>query len=387
MKRNLLALLGIGLLLAGCSVYIPPSSPYTALAVPTAAVAEDLLLDLAIPLFSFEQPTLKSGRPDLQLNAIRSAEARYMPVMLQHTLRQTGIWGAIYVLPEAGVGHDVLVEARIVEASAHTLELDVSVSDAAGALWFKRIYTEHVANNVYGDDSIGVDDPFQGIYNRIANDLASHARTQLTQGDIATIRQVAELKFGNAFAPQRYGLYLRAGAETTTVLRMPPANDPGVLHLREIRQRDHAFQAVLQDHYVDFAQRVADSYYEYRRQSFRELQDLQARQRNARGDIVGGALWLGAAAALGNIDGALGVASSAGAAVVGAAKIARGVRAYPDRSFFLDEIAESFATEALTHRVELDEDVVILSGSVDEVYAQWKGILRSLFAEEGALQP
>jgi hypothetical protein len=377
----------VNLLLAGCAVHIPESSPYTGLALADTPLEEALLLDVGIGLFGFDPPVLDSGRPDLQLNDILTAEARYMPVMLRHTLAQMETWGEIYVMPALGSDHDVQVEARIVDANSHTLELVVTVRDATGAQWFERVYTEHVGDNVYSDQSIGVDDPFQGIYNRIANDMLAHVQTSFDERMLTTIRHTAELQFGNEFAPQLYGQYLQTGASIVQVLRMPPPNDPTVLHLRDIRQRDRAFQGLLQEHYVGFATRVADNYYEYRRQSFRELRDLQRKQRRARGDVIDGALWLGAAAAIGNIDGALSVATSAGAAVVGAVKVGRGILAYPDRSFFIDEIVESFATDVVTQTVELDEDVMILSGSAEEVYSEWKDILRARFDEERGLQP
>jgi hypothetical protein len=388
MKRipPLIVVANVVLLLAGCAVHIPESSPYTDLAVSSTPTEEELLLDVAIGLFSFDPPMQEKGRPDLQRNDILTAEARYMPVMLRHTLALGKTWGEIYVLPAISSDHDVQVEARIVEASAHTLELAVTVRDATGKEWFERGYTEHVGDNVYGDQSIGVDDPFQGIYNRIANDMLAYVHNSLDEQKLTTIRNTAELKFGNEFAPQVYGQYLQTDDAIVQALRMPPANDPTVLHLREIRQRDRAFQGLLQDHYIAFATQVADNYYEYRRQSFRELQDLQSQQREARGDVIDGALWLGAAAAIGNIDGALGVATSAGAAVVGAVKVGRGIMAYPDRSFFIDEVTESFATEVVTQTVELDEEVVILSGSAEEVYGEWKDILRALFVEERGLE-
>ena len=64
---------------------------------------------------------------------VRAAESRYMPVILRDTLEGTGQWGQVRVLPPDGTGMDVYVNARIMHSDGRELELDVTVSDAAGA--------------------------------------------------------------------------------------------------------------------------------------------------------------------------------------------------------------------------------------------------------------
>ncbi|MDY6984420.1 MAG: hypothetical protein SV422_15145, partial [Pseudomonadota bacterium] len=306
--------------------------------MPADTVAESQLLDVAIGQFTFEPPRLKRGTPDLQLAAVREAESRYMPVMLRHTLTQSGSWGAIHVLPVADRSYDLRVDAEILQSESHTLSLRVSVSDATGARWFENIYTEHVGSAVHGENALGVNDPFDGLYNRIANDMLLQLQ-QRDAGTLTAIRNVAELQLGNEFAPDVYGAYLMTDRKgITSLTRMPPANDPAVAHLQQIRQRDRAFHDVLQRHYADFARDISNPYFEYRRQSYRELRELQQQQRGARNDIVGGAVLLGVAMATSNIDDALATIGSATTAVVGVAKVVRGVTSYSTDSPFLGEL-------------------------------------------------
>lgn len=386
MTRNFTRLFFCLLLpLTGCAVHIPDASPYTSLQVPAAAPVEAQLLDVVIGQFTFAPP-LKDGASDLQLADIRKAESRYMPVMLRHSLTQAGTWGAVHVLPEAGPGHDVRVEGEILESEPHTLRLRVAVYDASGAQWFENIYTEHVGEEVHGDNALGVNDPFDGLYNRVANDMLLYAQQNLDPAATASIRQLAELQFGSEFAPEVYGGYLAVDRKgIASVSRMPPANDPSVAHLDQIRQRDRAFQEVLQQHYVDFAREISNSYFGFRRQGFRELQDLQRLQKDARNDIVGGAILLGVAAATSNIDSTLTTIGTAATAVAGAAMVRRGVTNYESNTPFLDELAASFSGEVATEVVTLDEDVVTLSGSTESIYAQWKEILRDLLMEDRSL--
>lgn len=382
MTRNFIHVLLLVLPLAGCAVHIPDPTPYTDLQVPAFAPDEALLLDVAIGQFTFEPP-MKDGAADQQLGAIRKAESRYMPVMLRHALTHAASWGEVHVLPETGRSHDVRVDAEILASEPHTLSLRVNVSDATGAEWFERVYTEHVGVEVHGANSIGVNDPFDGLYNRVANDMLAHVRGKLDAAALAGIRQTAELQFGNAFAPDVYGAYLATDRKgISSVARMPPANDPAVTHLAQIHQRDRAFQDLLQQHYVGFAREVSDSYFAFRRQGFRDLQDLQRQQRAARNDVVGGAIWLGIAVATSNIDDAVVTIAATTAAVAGAVQLAGGVRAYTNADQFDDELAESFAGDVATEVVTLDQDLVTLSGSAESIYAQWKEILGELFRED-----
>jgi hypothetical protein len=382
MTRNFTRLLLLLLPLTGCAVHIPQPSPYTSLQVPAAAPAEVLLLDVAIGQFTFEPPQ-QGGTPDLQLVDIRRAESRYMPVMLRHSLMHAGMWGAVHVLPEAGPDHDVRVDGEILESEPHTLRLRIHVYDASGARWFDTIYTEHVGDAVHGDDALGVNDPFDSLYNRVANDMRLYVEQKLDPSAIASIHQVAELQFGNAFAPAVYGDYLAVDRKgIASVARLPPANAPEVMHLARIRQRNSAFEEVLQQHYVDFAREISDSYFTYRRQGFHELQDLQRQQKQARNDVVGGAILIGVAVATSNIDSTFTTIGSAATAAAGAAKVVRGIGNYDSNTPFLDELAEGFSGEAVTEVVALDERVVTLSGSTESIYAQWKDILRELLVED-----
>jgi hypothetical protein len=386
MTRNFTPVLLLLLLpFTGCAVHIPQPSAYTNLQIPAAAPEEALLLDVAIGQFTFEQP-LKDGAPDMQVANIRTMEARYMPVMLRHSLAQTGMWAAVHVLPEAGYGHDLRVDGEILESEPHTLRLRISVHDASGTQWFENIYTEHVGAEVHGDNALGVNDPFDSLYNRIANDMLLYVQQNLDAGAIAGIRQLAELQFGNEFAPDVYGGYLTVNRKgIASVSRLPPANDPAVAHLARIRQRNAAFEEVLQQRYMDFARQISDSYFQFRREGFRELQDLQRQQKDARNDIVGGAILLGVAAATSNIDSTLTTIGTAATAVAGAAMVRRGVTNYDSNTPFLDELAESFSGEVATETVTLDEEVITLSGSTESIYSQWKDILRELLVEDRSL--
>ena len=94
------------------------------------------------------------------------------------------------------------------------------------------------------------------------------------------------------------------------------------------------------------------------------------------------AVLLGVAVATSNIDDALATVGSAPAAVAGVAKIVNGVTSYSPDSPCLVELEESFSSDVVEETIMLDEEVVLLSGSVESLYEQWKDILLALFRED-----
>ena len=121
---------------------------------------------------------LPEGASDQELNErfifpeIRRAEARYMPYHLKSTLETTGYWGAVSVLPGIqpgrGCGHfgqDRPV-GRIQRATA-CRRLGFFRSGSGS----KRPYEMLVAEQAYIRNTGPGQDPYQNIYNQIANDL------------------------------------------------------------------------------------------------------------------------------------------------------------------------------------------------------------------------
>jgi len=380
------------LILCGCTTYIPQPSTYTPLQAPDEKVDEALLLDVAISLFDSTAQAGQANSLDPALDDVRRVESRYMPVMLRNTLEKAGSWGELYVLPEPADNHDVLVEGSIVESSSHTLKLKVRVSDATGKLWFDRLYTEHVGKNTYMVSSTPVMDPFQSLYNRIANDMLVYTRSNLDVTSITRIRQVAQVKFGNEYAPDMYGHYLRTGRNgRSEIVGLPPDNDPVQLHLANIRKRDRMFQTVLQQNYQDFSRLVHENYFNYRQSSYVELNFLREQQAASRNQILVGLLLLGTAYALvetnsNSVDQGSINAAAVAAAVYGVSNVYQGANSYPEKSQFMQGLSESFVRDAGPKVIELDERVIILSGSVEEVFQQWKVLLREMFMEDRGME-
>src|SRR5690606_12569839 len=93
-------LAGLLCMLSACAVHLPRATPYEDLQLVATEPEEAWLLDVAIAEFDYLPDEAGPEGEGLTLAAVRAAESRYMPVMLQYTLMASGSWGEVNVLPE-----------------------------------------------------------------------------------------------------------------------------------------------------------------------------------------------------------------------------------------------------------------------------------------------
>lgn len=388
MFRTGIAVLCI-LCFVSCTVSLPQETRYESLRMPGLELPERQLLDVGIQLFDADNNRSDPDDLNAALLSIRSAESRYMPVVLLQTLRSTDNWGQIHLLTTPSAGVDVLVRGSIVESNGHTLVVDMHVSDTSGKTWFDRRYTAHVGDNVYGPTSLGVNDPFQGLYNQIANDLAEYQNAELTAADTARLRKISELRFAGRFSPRFSESYLSVNDNQQFSLQALPAqNDPMLARIKAIRERDQFFLLTLTDQQQQFARQIAEPYYNWRRDFYRALLSQQEAQEAARWRVLSGTLLLGAAVMTSDVSSALTVTSSAAAGYIGAQMISQGLNGYlnsNESSRFLEELEESFSNEVTSQVVAVESRSATLTGNVNERYVQWQQILLDIYQAENEL--
>ena len=104
---------------------------------------------------------------------IRRAESRYMAVALRDTLQKSGHWGSVWVTPETSSAADVNVTAEILHSDGDRLRLEVIATDATGRVWIDDEYGMETAAGAYNRQRYPELDPYQDLFNSIANDLAA----------------------------------------------------------------------------------------------------------------------------------------------------------------------------------------------------------------------
>ena len=376
------------LALAACNTTSVRTTEYTPIARELEPVPEAELLDVGIGIFNSGVDALSKEQEGV-FPEVRNAEARFMPYKLMETLQMTGNWGIVRVIPDRQSEMDLWVDAEILQSDGETLRLDVTVSDATGRTWYTRKYEEIATKYAYDIRRGSRQEPFQGIYNRIANDMMAY-RHLLSSADVATIRTVTELKFARRFSPEVFADHLQDdGKGHYSISRLPAANDPLLQRINRIRERDYLFVDTLQDYYASFVQKMEDPYRSWRSESYFETMALRETRRSANTKLIGGA-----AAILAGILGAasnsqLGQAAGYAGIIGGAYAVKEGLGEREEAKMHVEalkELGASLDAEVQPATVTLEDRTVTLSGSVSEQYGQWRAILHDIYQTETGQQ-
>ena len=372
------------LTVAACNTTTVKTANPTKIIQQPLQVPEEQLLDVGIGIFNPGVDAISKSEEGVYPK-IREAEARFMPFKLMETLQQSGNWGIVRVIPDKQSEMDVWVDAEILKSDGETMELQVKVQDSSGKKWYSKRYSQ-VASKYSYDHAItkGIE-PFQGIYNQIANDMLLHHQ-RFSPEEIKAIRVITELKFAKRFSPDAFGEHLGVTDRGYYyVTRLPADDDPVLQRIKQIRERDYLFVDTLQEYYGTFVRQMEDPYREWRKAYYEEGQALREVRSQANARLIGGAL-----AVLGGIL-AQGVdsrtARTAGAVGIGAGATAimSGLNKREEakvHSEALEEISASMDAEIEPHTIGLENRTVTLSGSVNEQYAQWQEILKDIYETE-----
>ncbi|HWL63080.1 MAG TPA: hypothetical protein VNQ32_09800 [Steroidobacteraceae bacterium] len=327
---------------------------------------------------------------------LRKAEARYFPVVLRNTLESSAQWGAVRVAPETVRFVDLAVDGRIIESTGKRLELEITARDASGRVWLdrKRYESEADIGSYKTDAALKARDPFQNVYSAIANDLLE-ARNALDAAALREVRQVAQLSFAADLAPEAMSGYLRTDSSSrkplTRVVRLPARDDPLAGRVERIRERDVAVIDTLDGYYTGFSEQMQDSYGDFRRTSYEEIDKEERARSSARTRTV-----LGAAAVLASIFAPTDCNTQATCNLTDVARYAgtvggitaflSGLKKYSDartHAMAFGELARSMQSEVSEQVVEVEGRTLRLTGTAEEQYRQWREMLREYQAEEG----
>ena len=359
------------------------------LLVARGEIPEDRLIDIAIDLFA---PGVSEGLPSSVLErkgirtAVRKSESRYFPIHLRNTLQSTGQWGAVRVAPGGASWAELLVTGKITKSNGKDLALRVTAKDASGRVWVDRDYKQTADIAAYAKNRpVDGRDPFQVVYNLIANDLV-RARDKLKPGELVEVRDVARLRFAAGMASDPYAAYLvTSGKGRARIQRLPAADDPMMARLNAIRDRDQMFVDTLNEYYADFYARMDKPYDDWRAYSYEEQKALDSINRSSLlKKILGGAAILGGTILdpQGN-SGVRDIMIFGGIAAVESG-FAEGKEGGIHKAALV-ELADSFEGEVTPLVLDVDGKVVQLSGSVEVQFAQWRKLLEDLAQTDAPL--
>ena len=127
-----------------------------------------------------------------------------LPVRLQNS----GNWGVVRVVPGDLSSSDLAITGTILQSDGETMRLQVNVKDSTGATWINKEYEEVVSKYSYDPRMRRSEDAFQGLFNKIANDLLAYKQRNINREEVLNIRTVSQIQFARDFAPQIFDDYL-----------------------------------------------------------------------------------------------------------------------------------------------------------------------------------
>jgi hypothetical protein len=356
----------------------------------TDEVPEERLIDVGVQVFG---PGLEDEGDRERLaevgitEEVRRSEGRFIAYHLKKTLERTGNWGAVRVVPGPGEGLDLFVAGRIVESNGKRMELEVEAIDATNRQWLARRYQGEAERSAYRAAGPEDSEPFQEVYNRIANDLLA-ARDQLDGERLVEVRRVSGLRFARALSPEAFGAYLTVRSGHYAVDRLPAEDDPMHRKVGSIRERDLMLVDTLNEHYQTFYEKMTQPYASWRSYSYEEQDALDRIRRESRlKKILGGAAVVAGLIMdedpRGRVRGQKGVAIMGGLAAMQAG-FRQGEEANLHKEA-LQELALSFDGEMAPLLVEVEGHQLKLTGSAEAQFASWRELLRQVFALETGL--
>ncbi|MGI9249034.1 MAG: hypothetical protein ACR2QI_08455, partial [Woeseiaceae bacterium] len=321
---------------------------------------------------------------------IRNAETRYLAYHLKTTLQGTGHWGAVRVIPSRSAFTDVVISGGIEKSDGEYIVMNISVDDAAGRHWFDKSYETQTGMTSYSDRRDRRRDPYQKVFNDIANDLHVFA-AQLPARQLQQTRQVSELQFFADMSPLAYGEHLKTGEDgLVAVNRLPAENDPAVMRLRQIRERDRLVVDTLNEHYANFYYGIAIPYRSWRKNARQESVNFREVKRSARMQALVGVVVLAGSLAI-DTDSSSRTTRNVNRGLQnmgiyeGMNRVIGGIQRNSEASLHIDaiaELSESFGAEAAPMVVNVEGQERRLTGTAEAQYESWRKLLKEIYEAE-----
>ncbi len=394
--KKITFLLVIYIVLPGCTVNEVITAEETELIVAEAPPEEGMLLDIGIIQFADGVPEDNDSNDTQVFEDIRAAESRYLAYHLKTTLQGTGHWGAVRVIPSSSAYTDVIIKGAIEESDGEYVTLEVVVGDARGQTWYTKSYATQTGVSSYSVNRDRRLDPYQKIFNDIANDLNAHV-AQMPPKSVTDIQRVSELQFFADMSPDAYGEHLANGENgVLTAVRLPAENDPAVDRLRQIRERDRLVVDTLNEHYANFYYGIAIPYKSWRKTAREESINYRQVRRSANLQTLMGAVVLAGSLAADTSSGGRQTRninrSLQGIGIQqGFEAMFGGISRRSEANIHLEsikELSESFGAEAAPMVISVDGESRRLTGTAAAQYESWRRLLKQIYeSETGFIDP
>jgi hypothetical protein len=373
--------------LSACATHTVKSTSYTPVIQDSQNVPEDLLLDVGVAIFDPGLDDMDDDQEELTNPQIRVAESRYAPFLVAETLQRSANWGIVRLMPNVSSPMDLYINGTILESNGESMAMRIEVKDSTGRPWYTKLYEQEISQFSYDPSQRQQNDPFQILYNNIANDLLAWKKANIEDDEILEIRMISEMLFAQRFSPEVFDDYLTQNRDGyLEIVSLPADSDPMLGRIRDIRERDFMFIDTVQDYYATYVRQMRLPYDSWREQSYYETITLREIEASARRRFIAGAATV--------VGGLAAATQGSNYGTVAGGAFAVGAGAYLLRSGFdkqaearihmeaLEELGQSLENEVAPQVINLDDRTITLSGSVEEQYEQWREIMADLYSAE-----
>ena len=373
--------------LSACATHTVKSTSYTPVIQDSQNVPEDLLLDVGVAIFDPGLDDIDDDQEELTNPQIRVAESRYAPFLVAETLQRSANWGIVRLMPNVSSPMDLYINGTILESNGESMAMRIEVKDSTGRHWYTKLYEQEISQFSYDPSQRQQNDPFQNLYNNIANDLLAWKKANIEDDEILEIRMISEMLFAQRFSPEVFDDYLtRNRAGYLEIVSLPADSDPMLGRIRDIRERDFMFIDTVQDYYATYVRQMRLPYDSWREQSYYETITLREIEASARRRFIAGAATV--------VGGLAAATQGSNYGTVAGGAFAVGAGAYLLRSGFdkqaearihmeaLEELGQSLENEVAPQVINLDDRTITLSGSGEDQFEQWREIKSDRYSAE-----
>ena len=327
--------------------------------------------DIGIVPFTTQEESADNSRfGDWIFREIKEKETQFLPHLLSKALVESDLWGAVRVVPEPDPSLALTVEGVILSSNGLDLALHIRATDASGRVWLDRDYADvavltdypESTRFTYGNrfDGENYVDPFHDLYKQIANDLL-RIRDELGVPNLSEALQIADIRYAQDLSPEHFSGFIEQGEDgRMAILRLPAEDDPMLKRVEDMRYRHLLFIDTVDEYYSTLYSDIQAAYVLWRRYSLDQLEETLARDSTAPNITNYG-------------DSRSFLALSQRYDRFKWSKIY-------EHEF--TELAAGFNKELAPAMLELNGQVHGLSGTMEQQYREWRGILRALFELE-----
>jgi len=334
------------------------------------APSENALLEVGVQVFGTAQKEAGAYKlGDWVFDEIIQKETQFLPHLLKNTLVDSNQWGAIRVIPESDPSLDLIIAGQIIQSDGETLELQIRAIDSSGREWLNRTYADQSVQEEYPEstrftlnntfDAINFIDPFQDIYNRIANDLVA-MRASLDEQTLGDLNLVTDMLYASDLSPDTFSDSIKKDENGLLIVdRLPSLDDPMMARVADMKYRHHLFIDTVDEYYQTLYDDIQPAYVLWRRYSIDQIVEIETSQQEANRSDYG--------------------RSS------GFLSLSQRYDRFKWSKIFereFSDLAAGFNNELAPAFLELNSQVHGLTGTMEQQYREWRGILRNLFELE-----